>query len=168
MTERPAEQWLISKKGKYLYCLNMLSGVKLCCLSERIYFNCKKLLSTSAEVTDFCYAFYFFKLKSLYHIYFLCLHLLCPEFYEYYRLLCQKLATYPLTFHFESEGLYEICKIGNKYEITAERLFLHDFMDYFYCSRFLFFKTAGDFLYLCNIHRIVENSREPCTPPSQR
>ncbi|KRY25106.1 hypothetical protein T03_16511 [Trichinella britovi] len=40
-------------------------------------------------------------------------------------------------------------------------------MDYFHCSRFLFFKTAGDFLYLCNIHRIVENSREPCTPPSQ-
>ncbi|KRX79964.1 hypothetical protein T06_15157 [Trichinella sp. T6] len=68
----------------------------------------------------------------------------------------------------ESEGLYEICKIGNKYEITAERLFLHDFMDYFHCNRFLFFKTAGDFLYLCNIHRIVENSREPCTPPSQK
>ncbi|KRX42828.1 hypothetical protein T05_10912, partial [Trichinella murrelli] len=49
-------------------------------LSERIYFNCKKLLSTSAEVTgaylkqtadsvfipiNFCYAFHFFKLKSL-------------------------------------------------------------------------------------------------------
>ncbi|KRZ73134.1 hypothetical protein T08_4467 [Trichinella sp. T8] len=41
-------------------------------------------------------------------------------------------------------------------------------MDYFHCSRFLFFKTAGDFLYLCNIHRIVENSKEPCTQPSQR
>ncbi|KRY04727.1 hypothetical protein T12_9611 [Trichinella patagoniensis] len=40
-------------------------------------------------------------------------------------------------------------------------------MDYFHCSRFLFFKTAGDFLYLCNIHRIVEDSREPCTPRSQ-
>ncbi|KRY11615.1 Retrovirus-related Pol polyprotein from transposon TNT 1-94 [Trichinella patagoniensis] len=51
----------------------------------------------------------------------------------------------------ESEGLYEICKIGNKYEITAEGLFLHDFMDYFHCSRFLFFKTADDFLYLCAI-----------------
>ncbi|KRY23010.1 hypothetical protein T03_15007 [Trichinella britovi] len=34
-------------------------------------------------------------------------------------------------------------------------------MDYFQCSRFLFFKTAGDSLYLCNIHRIVENSIEP-------
>ncbi|KRX44642.1 hypothetical protein T06_12941 [Trichinella sp. T6] len=34
----------------------------------------------------------------------------------------------------ESEGLYEICKIGNKYEITEERLFLNDFMDYFHCS----------------------------------
>ncbi|KRY25096.1 hypothetical protein T03_12714 [Trichinella britovi] len=67
----------------------------------------------------------------------------------------------------ESESLYEICKIGNKYEVTAERLFLHDFMDYFQCSKFLFFKTAGDFLYLCNIHHIVENSRELCTPPSQ-
>ncbi|KRY02734.1 hypothetical protein T12_7132 [Trichinella patagoniensis] len=28
-------------------------------------------------------------------------------------------------------------------------------MDYFHCSRFLFFKTADDFLYLCNIHRIL-------------
>ncbi|KRY03066.1 hypothetical protein T03_522, partial [Trichinella britovi] len=43
-------------------------------------------------------------LKSLYHIYFLCLHLLCPEFYEYYRLLCRKFATYELVFRFVSQG----------------------------------------------------------------
>ncbi|KRY26264.1 hypothetical protein T01_10905 [Trichinella spiralis] len=76
---------------------------------------------------------------------------------------------YSKTFLKESDGLYEIYKIGgNKYEITAKRLFLHDFMDYFHCSRFFFFKTADDFLHLCKICRIVENSREPCTPPSQR
>ncbi|KRZ52417.1 hypothetical protein T02_15, partial [Trichinella nativa] len=120
-------------------------------LSERIYFKSKKLLSTSAEVTG---AYLKQTADSVF------IPITCALDFPF--------KTSAMLFISLSEGLHEICKIGNKYEITAKRLFLHDFINYFYCSRILFFKIADDFLYHCNIHRIVENSREHCTPPSQR